>query len=97
MGSKIYQRAQEAFSQALNEEERGAILEEIAKAEAASATQMREIDKETNEKQKRALVQAKEDIKWKTPGQTIRLLPSKYERQLEGLLLFAERIKMAIQ
>jgi hypothetical protein len=62
MGSKIYQRAQEAFSQAsqlVNEEERGAILEEIAKAEAASATQMREIDEETNEKQKRALVQAK--------------------------------------
>ncbi|KAL3449341.1 hypothetical protein BJX65DRAFT_306381 [Aspergillus insuetus] len=96
MGSKNYQRAQEAFSQAsqlVNEEERGDILEEIAKAEAASAAQMREIDEETDEKQKRALVQAKEDVKWKTSGQTIRLLPSKYERQLKGLLLFAKRIK----
>ncbi|KAL2844986.1 hypothetical protein BJY01DRAFT_247911 [Aspergillus pseudoustus] len=96
MGSDNYARAQEAFQQAAelaNEEGKGPFLEELAKVKAASAAQLRAIEEETDEKQKRTLIRAKEGMKWDTSGRFIRLLPIRYERQLEGLLLFAERIK----
>ncbi|KAL4865797.1 hypothetical protein BDV12DRAFT_173887 [Aspergillus spectabilis] len=97
MGYKSYARARDAFYQAAQlattEDEKGTMLAEMAKAEAASTAELQAIEDATDEKEKRALIRSRKVIEWDPSGRAMKLLPTKYERQLEGLILFAERMK----
>ncbi|KAL2782845.1 hypothetical protein BJX66DRAFT_319726 [Aspergillus keveii] len=97
MGYKNYARAKEAFQKAADRaesvEEKATILEQLASAEAASRAQVQAIEQERDEKRKRILVREKTVAAWDPWGKAIRIRPIKHLQQLEGLLLFAERIK----
>ncbi|KAL2871488.1 uncharacterized protein BJX67DRAFT_162618 [Aspergillus lucknowensis] len=96
MKYKNYARARDAFQRATQlatDEEKEVIMAEMAKAEAADAAEIQAIDQETDERQKLALVRARQEAKLDPSGRAIKLLPANYGRQLEGLLLFAERMK----
>ncbi|KAL3459327.1 hypothetical protein BJX64DRAFT_291304 [Aspergillus heterothallicus] len=97
MGYKNYARAQEAFQKAADRaasvKEKATILEQLAGAEAASRAQVQAIEQERDEKRKRILVREQNIAAWDPLGKAVGIRPIKHLQQLEGLLLFAERIK----
>jgi tetratricopeptide (TPR) repeat protein len=97
MGYKNYTRAQDAFQKAADlaesVEEKAPILEQLASAEAASSAELQAIEQEGDEKRKRALVRDKGIADWDPWGKTIGIRPTKHQQQLDGLFLFAERMK----
>ncbi|KAL5339611.1 hypothetical protein BJX70DRAFT_387831 [Aspergillus crustosus] len=97
MGYGSYARARDVFSKAAQlattQDEKDAMLAAMAEAEAASTAELQAIENAATEKEKRALIRARKTIEWDMAGRAIKLLPTKYERQLEGLVLFAERMQ----
>ncbi|KAL2783475.1 hypothetical protein BJX66DRAFT_127470 [Aspergillus keveii] len=97
MGYKNYARAQEAFQKAADlaesVEQKEPVLEQLASAETASRAELQAIEQESDEKRKRALVRDKNIADWDPWGKTIGIRPIKHQQQLDGLFLFAERMK----
>jgi hypothetical protein len=97
MGYRNYARAQEAFREAADRaktaEEKLPIVAQLARAEAASTTELQTLEHTTDEKTRRVLLRARNIAAWDPLGKSIGIRPIKHQQQLDGLFLFAERMK----
>ncbi|KAL4883925.1 hypothetical protein BJY04DRAFT_215817 [Aspergillus karnatakaensis] len=96
MGFESYAMARDAFRQAAQlatDDEKQALLAKAEEAGAADSAELQAIDSARDEKEKQGLIRSRRTTEWDPSGRALKLLPTKYERQLDGLVFFAERMK----
>ncbi|KAL2820283.1 hypothetical protein BJX63DRAFT_428118 [Aspergillus granulosus] len=74
-------------------DEEAQVQDELSRAEAVYTAQLEAIEQATEEKGKRALSRVRNIAVWDEAGRSTGARPTKHKQQLEGLFLFAERMK----